>query len=86
MNKERMELTCIDSVKAEAGIINNNKRRTEEDDKKEMGKAKNNKIEHDCEALIDNSQVQISKGAKFLQFLQDKANKGNNKKRPIKGK
>eukprot|EP00972_Heterocapsa_arctica_P075231 11099056-Heterocapsa_arctica.AAC.1 len=60
MHNERIELTCIDSVKAEAGIINN-KRRTEEDDNKEMGKAKNNKIEHDCEAPVDNSQIQISK-------------------------
>eukprot|EP00972_Heterocapsa_arctica_P047371 6987383-Heterocapsa_arctica.AAC.1 len=46
MNKERIELTCIESVKAEAGRINN-KRRAEEEDNKEMGKAKNNKIEHD---------------------------------------
>eukprot|EP00972_Heterocapsa_arctica_P104042 15333746-Heterocapsa_arctica.AAC.1 len=71
--QENMQLTCITSVKHEAGRINDNKKRSNNEQPNEQ-EAKSSKIEHvHTEKQAESSQIDKYKKAKFLQILQERS-------------
>eukprot|EP00972_Heterocapsa_arctica_P034215 5038391-Heterocapsa_arctica.AAC.1 len=70
-----VQLTCIDSVKQEADIINKHKRSSDNEQQNEPGKAKITKNEHvHMEQQAESSQSDKDKLYKFLLILQEKSN------------